>query len=186
MRTTGSNHYELAFENWLRDNHTKFTRIDESKRAKLGKVSIKSFDYFVYAGKGNTIIADVKGRKFKGSSFEKLSSLQCWVTEADITDIEFWQKIFGDGHHSVFVFAYDVENVDVDFDGRDVYDYDGKRYLFFCVGIDKYKKNMKVRSPKWKTVTLSADDFRACAIEIDLHPENCSIQNAKKNVIIAF
>ncbi len=166
MRTTGSNHYELAFENWLKDNHIRFTRIDETKRARLGKATFKSFDYFVYAGTHNIIIADVKGRKFKGTSFEKLTSLQCWVTETDITDIEFWQEIFGDDHHAVFVFAYDIENVDVDFDGRDVYDYDGKKYLFFCAELDKYKKNLKVRSPKWKTVTLSADNFRACAVEM--------------------
>ena len=25
---------------------------------------------------------------------------------------------------------------------------------------------MRVRSPKWKTVTLSADDFRTCAVEM--------------------
>ncbi|HPS55110.1 MAG TPA: HYExAFE family protein [Sedimentisphaerales bacterium] len=166
MRTTGSNHYELVFENWLIDNHVKYTRIDETKRARLGKASIKSFDYLVDAGNGNTIIADVKGRKFKGTSFEKLTSLQCWVTETDITDIEFWQKIFGEGHCSVFIFAYEVENVDVDFDGREVYEYKGKRYLFFCIELDKYKKNMKVRSPKWKTVTLSAADFRNYAVEM--------------------
>ena len=59
-----------------------------------------------------------------------------------------------------------VENIDVDFDGKAVYDFDDNRYVFFAVKLDDYRLFMKVRSPKWQTVTLPADKFRRCAVEI--------------------
>ena len=32
-----------------------------------------------------------------------------------------------------FIFAYKIENVDVDFDGREVYCFKGLNYIFFCI-----------------------------------------------------
>jgi len=55
----------------------------------------------------------------------------------------------------------------VDFDGRDVYDFDQNRYVFFCAKLDDYRKFMKRRSPKWQTITLPADKFRQCAVQIN-------------------
>ena len=72
----------------------------------------------------------------------------------------------GADHEAVFVFAYKIENVDVDFDGRPVFEYGPDRYLFFCITLADYRSFMKRRSPKWQTVTLGAEKFRECAIEI--------------------
>jgi len=54
----------------------------------------------------------------------------------------------------------------VDLDGREVYDFDSGRYIFFCVKLDDYRRYMKLRSPKWRTVTLPADKFRGCAVQM--------------------
>ena len=59
-----------------------------------------------------------------------------------------------------------IENVDVDFDGRAVYDFNDSRYIFFGVRLDDYCSFMKRRSPKWQTVTLPADKFRRCAVQM--------------------
>ncbi|MHC4642461.1 MAG: HYExAFE family protein, partial [Planctomycetota bacterium] len=72
----------------------------------------------------------------------------------------------GPDHQAVFVFAYKIENVDVDFDGRDFFDFEQNRYIFFCIKLEDYCRFMKRRSPKWQTVTLPADKFRKCAIQM--------------------
>ena len=166
MRKTRPNHYERAFGSWLIDNHVQFIAVDEKKRAALGRSKIKSFDYLLYPPKQKIIVAEVKGRKFKGASFAKLAGFECWVTADDITGLANWQHIFGGSHTTAFIFAYQIENIDVDYDGRAVYDFDGNRYIFFGVKLEDYKRFMKLRSPKWKTVTLPADKFRQCAAQM--------------------
>ena len=166
MKELSPNHYERAFENWLIDNRIEYVAIDERKRATLGQSDIKSFDFLLYLPDGRIIIAEVKGRTFKGTSLAKLASMECWVTAEDVEGLAKWQQISGQGHRAIFVFAYKIENIDVDFDGRDVLDFDGNRYLFFCIKLDDYRRFMVRRSPKWQTVTLPADKFRQCAIQL--------------------
>ena len=166
MKNPRINHYEKAFAHFLIDNHIQFTAVDEKKRAEFGSRKLKSFDYLLYPPNQPIIVAEVKGRKFKGTSFAKLAGFECWVTAEDVYGLAEWQKIFGNSHAVAFIFAYKIENVDVDFDGREVYDFGGGRYIFFCVELGDYQKYMKVRSPKWKTVTLAADSFRRCAVQI--------------------
>jgi len=166
MKNFSLNHYERAFGNWLIDNQVQYIAVDEQKRAALGRSKIKSFDYLLYPRNQQIIIAEVKGRKFKGSSFAKLAGFECWVTAEDIDGLAGWQEIFGPGHTAVFVFAYRIENVDVDFDGREVFHFDANRYVFFAVKLDDYRLFMTVRSPRWQTVTLPADKFRQCAVQM--------------------
>jgi len=166
MRNFHLNHYEQAFDNWLIDNHIRYIAVDEAKRAALGRAKLKSFDYLIYPPGGQIIIAEVKGRKFKGSSLENLAGLECWVTTDDISGLTRWQGLWGTGHTAVFVFAYQTEQVDVDFDGCRFYDFNEKRYMFFAVKLDDYRCHMKLRSRKWKTVTLSAGSFRKHAVQM--------------------
>jgi hypothetical protein len=166
MKDSFPNHYERAFENWLIDNRVRYIAVDEHKRAAFGHLKIKSFDFLLYPGNQQIVIAEVKGRLFKGTSFAKLTGFECWVTTEDVNGLTKWQEVFGPGHQAIFVFAYKVENIDVDFDGRAVYDYDANRYMFFTVKLDDYRRFMKRRSPKWQTVTLPADKFRQCAVQM--------------------
>ena len=163
MKDFSPNHYERAFENWLIDNSLQYIAVDEHKRATFGRSKIKSFDFLLYPRNQQIILTEVKGRKFKGTSFAKLTGFECWVTAEDIDGLVSWQEVFGPGHTAVFVFAYCVENVDVDFDGREVFNFDENKYIFFCVKLDDYRRFMKRRSSKWQTVTLPADKFRQCA-----------------------
>ncbi len=166
MKKDSINHYERAFGNWLIDSGLRYVAIDEQKRAAFGRGDLKSFDYLLYPANQPAIIAEVKGRKFTGKSLAALSGLQCWVTADDIAGLVEWQQVLGNGHEAAFVFAYHIEPVDVDLDGRAFYEYDGRRYIFFAVALEAYRRYMKLRSPRWKTVTLSADDFRRCAIQM--------------------
>jgi hypothetical protein len=165
MKDFSPNHYERAFENWLTDNHIQYIKVDEHKKAAFGQSKVKSFDFLLYPPSRQVIIAEVKGRLFKGTSFAELTGFECWVTAEDIDGLTKWQRVFGRGHTAVFVFAYKIENIDVEFDGRDAYDFDANRYVFFAIKLDDYREFMKRRSPKWKTVTLPADKFRQCAMQ---------------------
>ena len=166
MKNFHLNHYERAFGNWLIDNRVQYIAVDEQKRAALGRSNIKSFDYLLYPCRAQIIVAEVKGRLFKGSSFAKLAGFDCWVTADDVVGLSRWQEVFGPSHTAAFIFAYRIKNIDVDFDGRNVYDFSSSRYIFFCVKLEDYCRYMKVRSPKWKTVTLPADKFRKYAVQM--------------------
>ena len=166
MKDFPRNQYEGAFENWLIDNHIQYITIDEHKKAAFVRCKVKSFDFLLYPRNGQIIIAEVKGRKFKGTSLSKLTALECWVTTDDVDGLAKWQEVFRTGHQAIFVFTYEMENIDVDFDGRAVYDFAQKRYIFFCIKLEDYRSFMIVRSPKWQTVTLPADKFRQCAVEL--------------------
>jgi hypothetical protein len=167
MRSSSANHYERAFENWLIDNQIKYKSIDQNKRADFNEAKVKSFDFLLYRKDGSAIIAELKGRTFKGTSFENLHGFECWVFAADVDGLSKWQDEFGAGYDAFFIFAYGIENIDVDFDGRECFQWGPRRYVFLAVRLDDYRKFMKLRSPKWRTVTLGADDFRRCAIPLE-------------------
>jgi hypothetical protein len=60
------NHYEAAFEAYLRDARLGYTAVDESRRTSLDDEPVKSLDFIVYGGGDSKLLVDVKGRKFPG------------------------------------------------------------------------------------------------------------------------
>lgn len=166
MREFADNHYERAFENWLIDHCVSYTRADEHKRLGPARGSVKNFDFLLHTGSERRIIAEVKGRTFKGTSVAELKGFDCWVTRDDVEGLQMWQRALGDDHRAAFIFAYRVVNVDVDFDGRDTLLLGQDRYLFLAVRVDDYARHMKRRSPRWQTVTLPAEKFREVAIDL--------------------
>ena len=58
------NHYEAAFEEFLRQRQIPYVAVDETKRALLGDASLKSLDFIVSTPLGNSWLVDVKGRRF--------------------------------------------------------------------------------------------------------------------------
>jgi len=161
---TSFNEYEQAFENWLVENHLQFVAVDQQRRRIFARNKIKSFDFFLYPVNSAPVIVEVKGRLFKGSSLAKETGLECWVTMEDIRGLIRWEQVFNDGTEALFIFAYKFENIDVESDGREVYDFDGNVFMFYVVRLDDYREFMKVRSPKWQTVTLPAVKFRELAV----------------------
>jgi len=167
MKDAAGNHYEKAFESWLKDNGIQYLAVDQQKRTAFSKSKIKSFDFLFYAPDRHAYIAEVKGRKFTGKTFAAFGNLQNWVTADDITGLENWIKIFSERYLGLFIFAYDLENIDVDTDGREIYECLGKRYVFMTVRLTDYLKGASLRSEKWKTVHLSAEFYKNCVINPD-------------------
>jgi len=166
MREVSVNHYERAFEHWLIDRQVDYVRADEHKRIGTAQQSVKNFDFLLYARSGKRIIAEVKGRTFRGTSLVGMTGLECWVTRDDVEGLLRWQEVLGENHEAIFVFAYRLANVDVDLNGREAFSSGADCYVFFCIRVDDYAHAMKRRSPKWRTVTLPAAEFRKCAKEL--------------------
>jgi len=164
MRSAAPNHYERAFESWLMDHGIEYVRADDRQRPGPPGRSVKNFDLLLCPRGGRRVIAEVKGRTYRGTNVVERAGFECWVTRDDVEGLTLWQRILGADHEAAFVFAYRVAQADVDFDGCDVLDFAGERYLFFCVRVDDYRRYMKRRSPKWETVTLPAERFRQCAV----------------------
>jgi len=164
MAIGSANQYEQVFENWLIDNRLRYVAVDQHKRAVFARSKIKSFDFLIYPATSDLeiIIAEVKSRKFAGKSLAKLAGFQSWVTMDDVRGLIRWEQVFGTGYTGAFVFAYRLEKIDVELDGREIYEFEQSRYLFLLVKLDDYRVFMTIRSPKWQTVTLPAKDFRAC------------------------
>ena len=65
------NHYEVAFEEYLRSRGTPYVAVDEARRSLLADgESLKSLDFIVSASE-LTWLVDVKGRRFPSGDEQK-------------------------------------------------------------------------------------------------------------------
>lgn len=170
MQPEQSNPYELAFESFLAENRIPFVWVDQSKRPEFLGAAVKNFDFLLYPDSQYPVLVELKGRTFKGDSLAGLKGLDGWATFEDVQALTQWLARFRSDFaaaQAFFVFAFRFANIDVETDGRDVYDYSGQRFLFLAILLERYAEAMKIRSPKWQTVTLPAEDFRRWAIPMN-------------------
>ena len=158
------NNYEIAFSLWLDEHNYSYRSVKQTDRLRVGELSVKSFDY-VIERENRLYIVELKGRIFKGHSFYKLSGLQNWVTADDVSSLAGWQSVQGVSG-AVLVFAYLIEDYYADLDNNDSIESDGVKYVFVAIDISEYQKYMKLRSPKWNTVDIAADNFRICVKKV--------------------
>lgn len=160
-----SNHYEAAFEAYLKWHRLCYVAVDEARRSQFGGVSLKSLDFIVYGAAGARLLIDVKGRRFPtGAEGRQRRVWECWSTRDDIDGLEHWGKLFGPAYQGLLVFAYQVlPGVEVDEKAEDLWTWGGRRYLLRAVAAEDYRKHLRVRSPKWGTVCVPGPAFRAIA-----------------------
>ncbi len=154
------NHYEAAFEWYLRGRGIAVVPIVEARRSYLDSDSVKSPDFIVVGQ--SRLVVDVKGRQFPSlSAGRPRDTWQNWSTTGDIDGLARWSGRFGDGFHGVLAFIYHVLPSVVLPDGTpDLFAYRGRLYLARGVSVADYRENMKPRSPKWCTVDLPTAAFR--------------------------
>jgi hypothetical protein len=157
-----SNHYEAAFEAYLRDARLPYVAVDESRRATLDDEPVKSLDFIVYGQGDSRLLIDVKGRKFPSGKPEKPSHVwQNWSTLEDVDGLERWEQRFGGDYQGLLVFIYQIlPVVDLAPGTRDLWHWRGRRYLIRAISVVDYKKEMRIRSRKWGTVYLPGSMFR--------------------------
>lgn len=156
------NHYEVAFEAFLRSRRVPFIAIDEAKRTLLGDEKVKSLDFIIVGPDDAKLVVDVKGRRYPGGSAEKpRKTWQNWATLEDIDGLDRWAALLGNGFRGVIAFAYHIappfvlpENTVDSFAHHD------DVYLMRAITSADYRLHMTTRSPKWGTVGLPSKAFR--------------------------
>ena len=156
------NHYEAAFEAFLRGRGVAVVPVDEARRSYLDTDDVKSPDFIVVGPDDAKLVVDVKGRKFPGLSGGKaVKTWQNWVETGDIDGLTRWAGRFGDGFRGVIAFVYHVlPSVILPDDTPDLFAFRDRVYLARGIDADDYRDHMKPRSPRWGTVDLPAADFR--------------------------
>ena len=164
------NHYEIAFEAFLRELRLPYVAVDESKKALFSGSKLKSFDFVVYSRQGANLLVDVKGRKATGPAAG--GSLQTWASRQDVDDLSQWERIFGEGFKALFVFVFEVDPVLAPPPGHFVLrrgdsGYSAltseRHYLMMGVDLADYRNHMSRRSVKWDTVAMPMAEFRMLA-----------------------
>ena len=157
-----SNHYEAAFEAFLRERGVGFVAVDEVRRSLLGDAVVKSLDFIVVGPDDAKLVVDVKGRKFPGGPSGKPRKVwQNWSTRDDIDGLARWAAYFGPDFRGVLAFVYEIlPAVSLPADTPDLFAFRDRVYLMRAVDVADYAEHMQRRSPRWGTVHLPAADFR--------------------------
>jgi hypothetical protein len=181
--TQRRHHYEAAFEDFLRSARIPYVAVDEAKKALLPESasprlelhragderasSVKSFDFVIY-GESQNLLLEVKGRRISprtlsaariGSGRPTRSRLENWVTQDDIDSLATWGALFGQGFEPAFVFVYWCEEQPPDALFQEIFESRGRWYALRCVLLSDYRANMKIRSPRWRTVHIASSRF---------------------------
>src|SRR5215472_5440774 len=159
------NHYEAAFEAYLQWHRLCYVAVDETRRAALGDLRVKSLDFIVHGEGGARLLVDVKGRRFPtGPADRQRRVWECWSTREDVSGLERWTELFGPGYQGLLVFTYHLlPSVIVSPETEDLWTWRGRRYLLRAVPAEEYRRHMRLRSPKWGTVFLPGAVFRELA-----------------------
>ena len=156
------NHYEVAFDAFLRQRGAAVVPVVEARRSYLDPEEVKSPDFLVISGAAKLVV-DVKGRKFPGSAKggKPRRVWHNWCEREDVIALCAWAARLGDEFRGVLAFTYDLAaGVDLPADTPDVFALRGRAYLMRGVLAPDYRAHMRTRSPRWGTVNLLSDDFR--------------------------
>ncbi len=154
------NHYEAAFQAWLRWLEVPYVAVNESHRALAGERSLKSVDFLVTpASAPQGWLVDVKGRRFPtGKSYWKN-----WSTEDELTSLANWETVFGSRFAGLLVFAYNVIGDRAPLPAEELFVFRGGLYAFVAIRLDHYTSWSKPLSKRWCTVTVPVAQFRSLA-----------------------
>ncbi len=154
------NHYEAAFEQFLRDRRAPHVVVDEKRRSLAKDSSLKSFDFIVYSDQKFNLLVDVKGRQFPSGGDKNRNLWENWTTQDDMRSLMQWQEIFGAGFRSLLVFTYEILDTKWNESFDFIYNFQNRNYSFFGVWADEYETVIRKRSEKWQTVSISTANFR--------------------------
>jgi hypothetical protein len=90
-----SNHYEAAFEAYIRALRVPCVAIDEARRAIFGEDGVKNPDFLLYPRFSTNLVVEVKGKRGKNARGRR--DWENWVTTDDLDGLVRWQSMFGPG-----------------------------------------------------------------------------------------
>ena len=160
------NHYEAAFEQYLRSRGVPYVAVDEAKRSLLAGTSIKSLDFIVSTPGGTSWLVDVKGRRFP-SGDEQKQYWKNWCTNDDIRSLAHWERLFGEQFSSLFVFAYNIVGDRAPLPADMLFEFRGGMYAFIGIKLSDYALHARPISPSWDTLAMPTGQFREMAAPFD-------------------
>ena len=87
---------------------------------------------------------------------------ESWAEQEDIDALTRWAERFGPGYQGLLVFTYHVlPEVELPADTEDLFVWRNRRYLLRAVDVEDYRRHLRVRSPRWRTVCLPRSVFLA-------------------------
>jgi hypothetical protein len=104
-KRTDHDHYERAFEAWLRSVRAPFVSVEQVRRAAGPEGPIKNFDFLVHAGARHYIV-DVKGKRFPRGTAGREIWWENWVHFSDLEGLFAWENHFGEGYEALLAFCY--------------------------------------------------------------------------------
>ena len=161
------NHYDVAFEAYLRANGIPYVAVNETRRSPGGSAdtdneTLKNVD-FIVSPKGTRLswLVDVKGRHFPAG--RRKQYWRNWTTGDELSSLARWEKLFGNQFAGLLVFAYlgldDVAPLPPD----QLFSFRDRLYGFVGVELHHYLTFGKVISPKWNTLAIPGQKFRSLA-----------------------
>lgn len=161
------NHYEAAFEQYLRRNQLPYVAVDEAKRSLLADGrSIKSLDFIVSSRASTTWLVDVKGRRFPSGDDQK-QYWKNWSTRDDLQSLGQWELLFGGQFAGLFVFAYNIVGDRAPLPAEQLFEFRDALYGFVAVRLSDYADWARPISPAWDTVAMPTAEFRRFARPVE-------------------
>lgn len=153
------NHYETAFESYVRALRVPCVATDEAKRAICGVEGLKNPDFLLYPRMARNLVVEVKGKL--GRNAQGRRPWENWVTTDDLDGLARWQAMFGPGFRAVLVFAYAEPPAAYPLPADDgAHEHRGRHYRFWAVAHDEYVEHLRSRGPAWKAVAMARAEFR--------------------------
>jgi hypothetical protein len=159
------NHYEAAFEEFLRRRQIPYVAVDEKKRALLGDASLKSLDFIVSPPLGTSWLADVKGRHFPAG--QQRQYWKNWSTRDDVRSLAAWERLFGPSFCGLLVFAYEVIADRAPVSAEQLFEFGGRLYGFVGVRLADYAARARRISTAWDTLAMPTQQFRSLAAPVE-------------------
>ncbi len=154
-----SNHYEAAFEGYIRSIRVPCVAVDEAKRAFFGEGGLKNPDFLLYPRCGPNLVVEVKGKRGKNDRGRR--PWENWVTTDDLDGLARWQEMFGPGFRSILAFAYAEPAPAFPLPpGDGAFAFRSYCYRFWAIGLDDYVAHLRSRGPAWKAVAMARTEFR--------------------------
>lgn len=174
------NHYEAAFEAYLRARHVPYVAVDETKRSRWSGGSIKSLDFIVSPPGEVSWLVDVKGRRFP--SGEQRQYWKNWSTRDDLVSLARWERLFGERFGGLFVFAYNVIGDRAPLPAESLFEFRGGLYGFVGIRLREYAMHARPISARWDTLAIPTHHFRQLAAGIDEFLEDPAVCQYEKTV----
>jgi len=160
------NHYELAFEEYLRARKYPYVAVNEKRRSLIGGASLKSLDFIVSPVMGGSWLIDVKGRHFPAGKTGK-QYWKNWSTNDDLRSLWRWERLFGERFAGLFVFAYQVVGDRAPLPAEQLFEFRDSLYGFIGIRVTDYARLCHPLSAKWDTVSVKSAPFREVAAPVD-------------------